>query len=427
MSPFQTSTILLFLAGLSAWLSLEGKPRLVAVGLLLGIYLILFALGICMVRLGYFVRSFCRGRQPGAGVVLTFDDGPDPSGTEKLLGVLSSHGVKATFFPIGTRAESHPDLLRDIDQGGHAVGNHSYRHAWFTNLLTGRSLEQEIDKAQNAVAKAIGKTPVFFRPPAGLTNPHYRKVLKRHGLQVVGWDVRVFDTRRKAENVLRKVLSKAREGSIILLHEGRRDPDELAAMVDSIVKGIRARGLPFSSLEEMIGRPAYQVALDRETPTESSFLAAWRRSSQQGKKRRLRRFAGMWLASSTAGRKAIREKTDLSAFKERPSKRFLTGIGLILISYVLGWPMVGLFSFLAAYFQNPGLLVGGPLSYGFSHLVFLFGMVLAGRDSLVYVEIFSLWSLRVFVERLTGKEAVDAVRCEGRGADLPTHGAQREA
>ena len=112
MSPFQTSTILLFLAGLSAWLSLEGKPRLVAVGLLLGIYLILLALGICMVRLGYFVRSFCRGRQPGAGVVLTFDDGPDPSGTEKLLGVLSSHGVKATFFPIRGLPSSLVPLLK---------------------------------------------------------------------------------------------------------------------------------------------------------------------------------------------------------------------------------------------------------------------------------------------------------------------------
>jgi hypothetical protein len=84
MSPFHTSTILLALIGLSAWFSLEGKSRLVAIGSLLGIYLILFSLGICLVRLGYFVRSFCRGRQPGTGVVLTFDDGPDPSRENQL-------------------------------------------------------------------------------------------------------------------------------------------------------------------------------------------------------------------------------------------------------------------------------------------------------------------------------------------------------
>ena len=82
MSPFHTSTILLALTGLSAWLSLEGKPRLVGIGSLLGLYLILFSLGICVIRFGFFVRSFCRGRQRGAGVVLTFDDGPDPSGTK---------------------------------------------------------------------------------------------------------------------------------------------------------------------------------------------------------------------------------------------------------------------------------------------------------------------------------------------------------
>ena len=208
MSPFQTSTILLALIGLSAWFSLEGKSRLVAIGSLLGVYLILFGLGICMVRLGYFVRSFCRGRKPGAGVVLTFDDGPDPSGTKRLLEVLSRHGVKAAFFPIGMKAEAHPGLLREIDQEGHVIGNHSYRHAWFTNLLMGRSLEQEIVKAQNAVEAAVGKIPAFFRPPAGLTNPHFRNVLKRLRLHLVGWDVRVFDTRKKAENVVEGVLTQ---------------------------------------------------------------------------------------------------------------------------------------------------------------------------------------------------------------------------
>ena len=422
MSPFHTSTILLALIGLSAWLSLEGKTRLVAIGSLLGVYLILFSLGICIVRLGYFVRSFCRGRQPGTGVVLTFDDGPDPSGTKRLLEVLSSHGVKAGFFPIGMKAEAHPDLLREMDQRGHVIGNHSYRHAWFTNFLMGRSLEQEIAKAQNAVEAAIGKTPAFFRPPAGLTSPHYRKVLKRHGLQMVGWDVRVFDTRKKVENVVEEVLSRARDGSIILIHEGCRAPEDLTRMLDSIIKGMRARGLTFTNLEEMTGLPAYQDARDRGITSGASLAKAWRSSSQEGKKGRLRRFAGMWLASTLPGQKAIREKTDLTAFKERPSTRFLTGVGLILMSYVLGWPMVGLFSFLAAYLQNPGLLIGGPIALGFSHLVFLAGMYLAGRGSLKYVEIFFLWSLRNLAERLIGQDLVDTTGCAGRESDLPAKG-----
>jgi len=416
MSPFQTSTILLALAALSAWLSLEGQIRWVGIGSLLGLYLVLFSLGICVVRFGFFVRSFCRGRQPGAGVVLTFDDGPDPSGTKGLLEALSRHGVKAAFFPVGTKAEAHPDLLREIDQAGHVIGNHSYRHAWFTNLLVGKSLEREMVKAQKVIEAAIGKTPAFFRPPAGLTNPHYRNALKRVGLVSVGWDVRVFDTRKKAEKVVEAVLNKVREGSVILLHEGCRDPVSLKEMVDSIVKGIRGRGLTFTGLEELTGFQAYQSPAEREIPSRLSLAEAWRRSSKAGGKSRFRQFSGLWLASTAAGRKAIREKTDLTAFKERPSTRFLTGVGLILISYVLGWPMVGLFSFLAAYYQNAGLLIGGPIAFGFSHLVFLAGMVLAGRGSFKYVEIFFLWSLRTLVERLTGQDSANAVGCEDRGS-----------
>jgi peptidoglycan/xylan/chitin deacetylase (PgdA/CDA1 family) len=383
--------------------------RWVAIGSLLGVYLILFSLGICVVRLGFFVRSFCRGRWPGAGVVLTFDDGPDPSGTGGLLGILSRHGVKAAFFPTGTKAEARPDLLRDIDQAGHVIGNHTYGHAWFTNLLIGKALEEELVKAQKAIETAVGKTPVFFRPPAGLTSPHYRKVLKKLGLVPVGWDVRVFDTGKKAENVVERILNEVREGSIILLHEGCRDPVIFKEMVDSIVKGIRGRGFTFTSLEETTGLQAYQGAPYREMPSRLSLAAAWQQSSQVGQEGRLRRFLALWLASTAAGRKSISERRDLSAFKERPTKRFLTGVGLILMSYVLGWPMVGLFSVLAAYFQSPRLLIGGPLSYAFSHLVFLSGMVLAGRDSLRYAETISLWSLRTLVEKLSGRDSANAM------------------
>ena len=230
------------------------------------------------------MRSFCRGRQPGAGVVLTFDDGPDPSGTKRLLEVLSLHGVKAAFFPIGMKAEAHPDLLREIDQRGHVIGNHTYRHAWFTNLLVGKSLDQEIVKAQKAIEAAIGKTPAFFRPPAGLTSPHYRKVLKRLRLVSVGWDVRVFDTRKEADSVVARILNKVREGSILLIHEGCRDPVKFKEMVDSIVKGIRGRGFTFTGLEEMTGLQAYPHPQDREIPSRFSLAAAWRRSSQGGEK-----------------------------------------------------------------------------------------------------------------------------------------------
>jgi len=417
MSRFHTSTILLILIAPAAWLCLEGRMRFLVTGSLLSVYLVLLSLGICMLRLNYFVRGICRGEEGAMRVALTFDDGPDPSGTGALLDVLSRHHIQAAFFPTGVKAEARPDMIREIDRRGHVIGNHSYRHAWWTNFLIGRSLEGEITKAQRVVESVLGKVPAFYRPPAGLTNPHLPRVLKRLGLHVTGWDVRAFDTRKEKEEVLRNVLKKVRDGSIILLHEGRRAPEDQAGMVDSIAQGLREQGYRFVGLEEMTGLPAYQAARDALAPEPGSLAAAWRTSALAGKEGRFRRFLGAWLASTSRGSRAIREQTDLRAFRERPSSRFLVGIGLILISYVLGWPMVGLFSFLAAYLQAPALLIGGPVSYGFSHLVWAFGVYLAGRGSFRYAEILGLWCLRRTAEYLLDDHAIDTAKPAGRGAD----------
>jgi peptidoglycan-N-acetylglucosamine deacetylase len=258
MSPFHTSTLLLFVIGLSVWYSLQGTVLWAMFGIMAAAYLILFSLGICILKLNYFSRSFYRGSTSDHTVTLTFDDGPDPSGTPKLLSVLSRYGVSAAFFIIGRKAEAYPDLLRKIDEQGHVIGNHFYSHAWYTAFFTGKSLETEIAAAQKAIQRAVAKVPNFLRPPAGLTNPHFPGALKRLKLNLIGWDVRPFDTGGEAERVVEKVLGKVRSGSVILLHEGTRDPDELAGMVESIILRLLALGFTFTGLEEMTGLPAYQ-------------------------------------------------------------------------------------------------------------------------------------------------------------------------
>jgi hypothetical protein len=120
---------------------------------------------------------------------------------------------------------------------------------------------------------------------------------------------------------------------------------------------------------------------------------------------RIWRFLALKLASTNYVKRAIKEQVSLDAFKTSPSPRFLFGVGLILFSYVLGWPMVGLFSLLSAYYQTPALLMVGVGFYGFSHLVWLLGMYLAGHDSIKYVSIVLSWSLRKAVERTLNREA----------------------
>jgi len=366
-------------------LSLEGALRFFALGLLLTGYFILFTLGVFKLRINFFVKSLCRGNPADPWVSLTFDDGPDPEATPELLKVLNRHGIKAAFFPVGEKIVSFPALLKQIDQEGHIIGNHSFKHAWWTNFLISGPLDRDIKSAQETIKSAIHKVPAYFRPPIGLTNPHLKKALKRHGLSVIGWDIRPFDIGTKADLVVKKIVKKIRNGSIILLHDTKRSPYDLGRMIDHLITEIKRRGFEVKSLEELIGIPAYQTGTEqKEIPP--SFC---RPPGPGG----LRRSLIHRLASTAYGRKALEEPVNLDCFKTTPSPKFLAGIGLVLFSYVLGWPMVGLFSILSAYYRAPFLLIAGPVCYGISHLVFILGMVLAGQDCLKYADIMLKWGL----------------------------------
>ena len=400
MSRFHTLTILFVLTGLGAGLSLPSPIRWFVVGLLLTAYLVIFILGVSVLKLNFFVKAACRGDSTAKRVALTFDDGPDPAATPNLLEVLRHHQIKATFFPTGMKARDDPEMIKRIDQEGHIVGNHTFRHAWWTNFLFSGGLAREMRRAQEAIDGAIGKVPAYFRPPMGLTNPHLRRALKKHGLSVVGWDVRPFDTTASAEKVIKRVLKKIRNGSIIALHDTGRTPAELVRLTDDLVIKIKERNYTFSDLEELTGIRAYQAAAGVNM-TECTRWVQSRHESEAGEKRSwFWRFLARKLASSAYVRRAVEKGVTLDALKTSPSPKFFFGVSLVLFSYVLGWPMVGLFSVLSVYFQAPALLMLGPAFYGFSHLVWMFGMYLAGRDCIKYADIMLSWSLRKAVERV---------------------------
>jgi len=404
MSRFHTITILIVLTALGAGLSLAGPIRWFVLGLLLTAYLVIFILGVSVLKLNFFVRATCRGDSTAKRVALTFDDGPDPAATPNLLEVLRRHKIKAAFFPIGTKARDYPEIIKQIDQEGHILGNHSFRHAWWTNFLISGALDREIRMAQEAIDAAIGKVPAYFRPPMGLTNPHLRRELKKHGLSVVGWDVRPFDTTGSTEKVIKRVLKRIRNGSIIALHDTGRVPADLAHLTDELATKIKEREYTFSELEELTGVRAYQT-FEGMNMTEPPLFIQSSHESEAGRQRgRFWRFLAKKLASTAYVRRAIEKQATLDAFKTSPSPRFLFGVGLVLFSYVLGWPMVGLFSVLSAYFQAPALLILGPAFYGFSHLVWMFGMYLAGRNCIKYADIMLSWSLRKAVERALNRE-----------------------
>jgi len=404
MSRFHTLTILVVLTALGAGLSLASPIRWFVLGLLLTAYLVIFVLGVSVLKLNFFVKATCRGDSTAKRVALTFDDGPDPAATQNLLEVLRHHQIKAAFFPIGTKTRNHPEMIKRIDQEGHILGNHSFRHAWWTNFLISGALDREIRMAQEAIDAAIGKVPAYFRPPMGLTNPHLRRALKKHGLSVVGWDVRPFDTTASTEKVIKRVLKKIRNGSIIALHDTGRPPADLVRLTDELVTKIKERKYTFGELEELTGIKAYQTAEGVNMPKPALLIQSRHESEVSQRRGRFWRFLARKLLSNAYVRRAVEKEVNLDTLKTSPSPRFFFGVGLVLFSYVLGWPMVGLFSVLSAYFQAPVLLMLGPAFYGFSHLVWMFGMYLAGRDCMRYADVILSWSLRKAVEKTLIRE-----------------------
>ncbi|MFO1418954.1 MAG: polysaccharide deacetylase family protein [Methylotetracoccus sp.] len=154
-------------------------------------------------------------------VALTFDDGPDPEVTPRVLDLLAQCDARATFFCIGQRAAAFPDLCREIVTRGHAVENHSHRHAHGFAFSGLRGFQQELELAQQTIAAITGVRPRFFRAPAGLRNPLLDPVLHRAELTLASWTRRGFDTRERDADVVRgRLLHGIRAGDILLLHDG---------------------------------------------------------------------------------------------------------------------------------------------------------------------------------------------------------------
>jgi peptidoglycan/xylan/chitin deacetylase (PgdA/CDA1 family) len=189
-----------------------------------------------------------RSRVDGAGsVALTFDDGPSPVDTPRLLDLLLEKNVKATFFVVGKRAEQYPEIVRRAWDEGHLIANHTWSHQPLFCFLTPRRLRAEIDLGTESIQRICGFRPRCFRSPVGLRHPLLRPYLMRAGLEYISWSVRAYDTLiATSSTVSRRVLSRVTDRDIILLHD--RLPSGADVMLEAlpgIIDELRERGLKF--------------------------------------------------------------------------------------------------------------------------------------------------------------------------------------
>lgn len=165
---------------------------------------------------------------PGAAgaIALTFDDGPDPEVTPKVLDLLDRRGARATFFAVGRRVREHAELAAEAVRRGHRVENHSASHPVLFSCFPPPLLRREVEGAQEAIERATGRRPSLFRAPAGFRNPLLDRVLWQAGLALVSWTRRGFDTvERNPARVASRLLGRLAAGDILVLHDGRAARD----------------------------------------------------------------------------------------------------------------------------------------------------------------------------------------------------------
>jgi len=215
--------------------------------------LIVMGLGVAVPQLRLFGNFICRGASSKKQVALTFDDGPDPRSTPPLLDLLRKEKISAAFFCIGKKVAASPGLAAQIVRDGHLLGNHSYAHSNFTNFYSAARLQAELAQTQDAIEKAAGVAPKFFRPPVGLSNPGTFRAARNLDLQVIGWTIRSLDTVMAGpEKIVARITRGLQPGAIILLHDGNIPAEKLLATVKSLLDTLRGLGYEIVRLDELL-------------------------------------------------------------------------------------------------------------------------------------------------------------------------------
>lgn len=193
-----------------------------------------------------------RGNSNLNSISLTFDDGPYPENTEKILKILRKHNIKATFFMNGTLIEQHKEEFVKVIKDGHEIGNHLFNHISVSDLSM-RELDREIMQWQKSINEKtlLKNKKKLFRPPYGRLDFKTLWYAWKHNWTIVLWsvDTRDYDGMSLEENVELLKSIPIRRGDIILFHD---DSEHIEGLLECLIKIVKAKGLGFTTIAEML-------------------------------------------------------------------------------------------------------------------------------------------------------------------------------
>lgn len=215
-----------------------GPPPLWAPAALLAALLAVVSLGVGFLNFGVFLRVVSRVPTREPCVAFTFDDGPHPVHTRRVMDLLERAGGRGTFFVIGEKVERYPDVVAELVERGHEIGLHSQRHDRLQNLRAEDAIVLDLEQNRAGIEAIVGIRPTLFRPPVGFSSPRTRVAVDRLGLEVVGWSARAYDgaANPTPDTIVSRILPRLEPGAIVLLHDARERGDDAPTSIAALEK-----------------------------------------------------------------------------------------------------------------------------------------------------------------------------------------------
>ena len=197
--------------------------------------------GVFFPRLEMYGPIISRGPSGRGSVALTFDDGPHPVTTRRILAALAATRHRATFFVLGTKARRHPDVVREIHAAGHTLGVHGDSHDRLHAFRMPWKIRRELLHAVQAVEDATGVRPRFFRPPLGHTSVTTTRGARRAAMTIVSWSTRGLDGIRATtpQAVVERIARHVTDGAIVMLHDAAEHDDFEPASIRALPELLR--------------------------------------------------------------------------------------------------------------------------------------------------------------------------------------------
>lgn len=186
-------------------------------------------------------------------IAITFDDGPNPIYTPQILQLLRQYKAEATFFMIGFRIQQNPQLVKQVIEEGHEIGNHTMNHL-YANSASNEKIKKDILEEKKYIQKWVEK-PLLFRPPGGYINETVFTTAKEAGYQIILWswhqDPRDWEN-PGVESIVKHVVTNVKSGDIVLLHDGGKDRSQTVAALAKILPTLQKEGYRFVKVSELL-------------------------------------------------------------------------------------------------------------------------------------------------------------------------------